>query len=113
MDTLKKTILTLLGLITLLVLLLWQVTGGDYYTKFEVVEEVRVPIDESDPLAGTGFYEDETETKTVTRQVFRLGLLPTSQGLLDKHLFSVLSILLPLWGVGIVLLFAARRRASP
>lgn len=108
----RKTILLILGLITLGLLLLWQATGGDYYTKFEVVEEVEVPIDESDPLAGTGFYENETEIKTVTRREFRLGLLPTPQGLLDKHIISVSSILVPLWGIGAALLFFNRKREA-
>lgn len=91
------TLLIIAAILTAGVIAAWQLTGGDYYTKFEVVEEVEVAIDESDPLAGTGFYGEEPQTKTVTRPTFRLGLLPTAQGLFDKHLLSVSSLLLPVW----------------
>ena len=94
------------------VLLAWQVTGGDYYTKFEVIEQVKAEPDPSDPLAAAGFYEDGMETRTISRREFRLGLLPTPQGLLDKHLLSVLTLILLIWVPAIALSCLIRRRAS-
>lgn len=105
-----KIILVLAALITLATLTTWQMTGGDYYTKFEVVEQVKTPVDQNDPLAAAGFFEGASQTKTVTRQEFHLGLLPTPSGLLDKHALSVASIVSPFWLVAFGLVWWKRRR---
>lgn len=96
---------------TIATLAVWITTGRNYYTKFEVVERVEVSADPDDPLAGTGFYDDEEPGyETVRRGEFHLGLLPTPQGLLDKHAVSVVSILVPAWAVCLVLLWRFGRR---
>jgi len=88
----------------------WVVTGRDAYTKFQVVERSASAVDPSDPLAGTGFYEDETAREQVTvRDAFRLGLLPTPGGLLDKHMLSVSTILAMTWGIWVVAWWLRRR----
>lgn len=92
-------------------LVTWQATGGDWYTKYEVVEQVEVKLDASDPLVAAGFYDGVTSTRTVTRDEFRLGLLPTAAGLLDKHVVSVASINGPLWLLGLGLFWFERRRS--
>ncbi len=106
----KKVVITAF-LISLLVLAVWLITGADYYTKFQVVEQVTVEVDPHDPLAQAGFYDEEGKTETVTRDEFRLGLLPTPQGLFDKHALSVLSIMLPLWIIVLVVFYFERRRS--
>lgn len=105
-----KIILVVATLITLATLITWQMTGGDYYTKFEVIEQIETPVDENDPLAGAGFYEEASQTKTVTRQELHLGLLPTASGLFDKHALSVISIVSPVWLVVFGLVWWRRRR---
>lgn len=104
MKTLRVTILALTLFFTLGAVITWQATGGDYYTKFEVVEQIERLPDADDPLAGTGFYDDEKVVETVTRKDFRFGLLPTPAGLFDKHILSVVSISLPFWilAVGVI-----------
>ena len=101
--------------ITLATLITWVATGRDIYTKFEVVERVTKAVDESDPLAGTGFYEDEAaQEEIVIRDGFRLGLLPAPQGLLDKHMISVISVLGVTWGLWLTIWWVKRsRRAVP
>ncbi|MFH2035046.1 MAG: hypothetical protein ABIJ45_01485 [Candidatus Zixiibacteriota bacterium] len=106
----KKNILIIASIFTLMVLIIWQATGGDYYTKYEVVKEVEEELDSSDPLVAAGFYENSTITKTVTLNEFRFGLLPTPQGLFDKHIISVVTILIPIWGITILYLWFTRRR---
>jgi len=96
--------------VTLASLVTWQATGGDYYTKFEVVEEVESPIDPNDPLAEAGFYDDGVHKETIVKKEFRLGLLPTPQGVFDKHAISVLSIVSPTWGFTLLFFFFAIRR---
>jgi hypothetical protein len=99
--------------ISLATLVTWAVTGWDAYTKFQVVESTRQAIDSSDPLAGTGFYEDETAQEQVqVREQFRLGLLPTPQGLFDKHLLSVTTILFVTWGLWVLSWWLRVRRPS-
>ncbi|KAA0221805.1 hypothetical protein EDS67_28025 [candidate division KSB1 bacterium] len=105
-----KIILVLAALATLVTLITWQMTGGDYYTKFEVVEQVAAPVAPDDPLAVAGFYENAPPTQTVTRPEFHLGLLPTPSGLLDKHALSVVSIVLPVWLIAGSLIW--RRRST-
>lgn len=97
---------------TIAALSVWGATGRHYYTKFEVVEKQQVAIADDDPLAGTGFYDDEA-TETVRRDEFHLGLLPTPQGLFDKHLLSVATILAATWSLWAVFgWWLPRRRAE-
>lgn len=104
-----KAILLTAITVTLLALGLWVATGRDAYTKFEVVEEIKKPVDPNDPLAGTGFYENDTVTEVVRRPEFRFGLLPTPSGIFDKHVFSVATLAGPVWGFALVALFLRRR----
>lgn len=96
--------------ITTGLIVLWQATGGDYYTKYEVVEQVKKEIDPDDPLLLAGFYEDESVVETVRRDQFRFGLLPTPSGILDKHIVSVVSIAGPIWTLTFALMFFHRKR---
>jgi hypothetical protein len=109
MARLTKITFGVAVLITLAALFTWQLTGGDYYTKYEVVEQVEKPLDPNDPLVAAGFYEGSTTMETVARKDFRFGLLPTPSGVLDKHAASVVSVSSPLWLVGLGLLFWNRR----
>lgn len=84
-------------IITVGMIAFWQLTGGDYYTKFEVIEEVKQELDADDPLLAAGFYDDKEMTKTVKKDEFHLGLLPTPSGIFDKHVISVVSVLVPIW----------------
>jgi len=102
--------LLLAAAITLAALLTWQATGGDYYTKFEVVEQVQVDVDPDDPLADAGFYEGETTIETVHRDDFRFGLLPTPNGLFDRNALSVVSVSAPMWVGAIGMAWWSRRR---
>lgn len=102
-------------LVTIGTFALWAATGGDAYTKYEVVE--RVPVEESsdDLFAGTGLNEtsdNEPRFETVTRKEFRFGLFPTPEGLFDKHIVSVASISGPVWAVciGLIVFFRIRRK---
>jgi hypothetical protein len=101
----------LAALVTLATLITWQMTGSDYYTKFEVVEQVETPVDQNDPLAAAGFYEEASQTKTVIRQEFHLELLPTASSLFDKHVLSVVSIVSPVWLVAFGFVWWRRRRS--
>lgn len=96
--------------VTFATIALWQATGGDYYTKFRIVEEVEKEVAQDDPLAEAGFYEDTQPTETVVRDDFRFGLLPTPNKLIDKHLLSVASITMPTWIAAFVILWFVRRR---
>jgi hypothetical protein len=107
-----KKVLIVAALITLATLILWQATGGDYYTKYEVVEQVEKEIDPDDPLAQAGFYDDGPQTETVSQDEFRFGLLPTPSGVLDKHAVSVSSINGPVWVIALVLVWRMRRRQA-
>ena len=89
----------LAAVVTLVTLGVWIVTDLHFYTKFEVVETLEREIDPDDPLAGTGFYDSDTVETTVARPEFHLGLFPTPSGVLDKHAFSVVSILAPIWAL--------------
>lgn len=91
---------------------LWGATGRDAYTKFTVVERVEVPAEEqSDDLFAAAGLEEEGETvyETRRRDEFRFGLLPTPQGLFDKHIFSVATVVVPLWAAGLGLFFLLRQ----
>ena len=96
--------------ITLATVVTWIATDRHSYTKFEVVESVEVAPDIDDPLAGTGFYDKETVEKTVRRPEFHLGLFPTPQSILDKHMLSVAVVLASVWGPFTVLLAWSHRR---
>ncbi|NIP41594.1 MAG: hypothetical protein GWO41_07860 [candidate division Zixibacteria bacterium] len=110
MSKTTKIILVAAIVISGAVLITWQATGGDYYTKYQVVEKVEAEIDPNDPLAQAGFYDEGSVTQTVTRDEFRLGLLPTPSGLIDKHAISVVSILLPIWVIIIIAFWLSRMR---
>jgi hypothetical protein len=98
-------------LVTAVTLGVWIATGRHFYTKFEVVENVESPAETEDPLAGTGFYDDDDAVpRTVRRDEFHLGLLPTPQGVLDKHWLSVASVLGGIWALLLFSGWAARRR---
>lgn len=87
-------------LITIAMLIAWQATGGDAYTKYTVVERVEVEPETNDPLAGTGMFDEgKPRYETTRRDEFRLGLLPTPQGLFDKHVISVASVVGPVWAL--------------
>ena len=88
----------------------WAGTGRHAYTKFQVVEERRVELPKDDPLVQAGFYDDPVKVETVIRDEFHLGLLPTPQGIFDKHLISVLTLVAPLWLLSTGLWWRARRR---
>ena len=105
-----KIILLLAALVSLAALITWRMTGGDYYTKFVVVEQVETPVAKNDPLAVAGFYEETSQTRTVIREEFHLGLLPTASGLLDKHALSVASIVPPVWLAALGLVWWGRHR---
>lgn len=115
---LTRALLILALLITIATLATWLATDRAYYTKFQVVEQVEVEVEADDPLAGTGFFDEAedggpaTEVRTETRDEFRLGLLPTPEGLFDKHMLSVLSLAGPAWALVVVsaLLDWRRRR---
>ena len=115
MTKATKTVILIATVMTLAAVITWLATGRDFYTKYQVVETVEVPIDENDPLAQAGFYDDdEPRTETVTRDEFHLGLIPTPSGLFDKHALSVISIAAPPWGLAALLFVLGwmRRRKS-
>ncbi len=99
---------------TVAALAIWQATGAHPYTKYEDVTREQVRTDVDDPFVEAGFYEGDTVKQTVRKDVFYFGLLPTPQGLFDKHALSVVSAVVPVWlvVVGSVLVrWRARRRA--
>lgn len=103
-------VLSLVGILTLASVVTWQATGGDWYTKYEVVEQVESQADQNDPLVAAGFYDGGTTTKTVTRDEFRFGLLPTPAGVFDKHVFSVASVIGPAWAITFAFIWMERRK---
>lgn len=105
-----RIVFTIAALVTVAALITWQATGGDSYTKFQVVEQVERQLAPDDPLAGTGFYPDDKVVETVTRDEFRLGLIPTPVGLFDKNAISVITIVVPLWVFALVFWWFMRRR---
>ena len=93
-----KPLIAIAGIVTAIAISLWVTTGVHPYTKFEDVVQEEIQIDADDPFAEAGFYdEDETITQVVTKDVFYFGLLPTPQGILDRHALSVVSIIIPVW----------------
>ena len=110
MRRLESSLVVLAAIVTIGAFATWLATGRHYFTKFEVVEKIEVPVAEDDPLAGTGFYDNESVEKTVRRDEFHLGLLPTSQNPFDKHILSVASLVVPIWGLCVAFLWWLRRR---
>jgi hypothetical protein len=106
----NRVIILIAVLISVGTLITWQATGGDYYTKFQLVERIEVPVDPNDPLAQTGFYDDSLMAETVSKDEFRLGLLPTPSRLFDEHILSVASVILPLWTLVVLLILIQRRK---
>ncbi len=105
-----KIVFAIAGIVTVATLITWQATGGDSYTKYQVVEEIERKLDADDPLAGTGMYENDIIKETIKRDEFRLGLIPTPNGLLDKNAVSVATVLAPVWAFAIVFWWFMRRR---
>ena len=108
-----KKLLAIAVAVTLSAVLTWLVTGAHPYTKFEDVLRENVAVDPDDPFAEAGFYEGTTVTRTVKKNVFYFGLLPTPSGLFDPHALSVLSVAAPLWAIagGAGLLWWRHQRA--
>jgi len=101
------------SLVTLASLVLWLATGANPYTKFTVVERVAIEPDPNDPLAGTGFYDEgDTGYTTQTRDSFHFGLIPTPQGVFDKHALSVVSVTAPAWVIALAVVWFFRRRGA-
>jgi len=101
------------SVLTLAATIGWLATDRHHFTKFAVVEEVELAVPEDDPLAETGFYDEGTKTEPVRRKEFHLGLLPTPQGIFDRHAISVLSICGPLWALAAAAFLWRRRRGDP
>ena len=110
MDKLSRMVMSAVAAVTLIAIVTWQATGGDWYTKYQVVEQIEAPADPNDPLAAAGFYEAGTMTTTVTKEEFHLGLLPTPAGLIDKHALSVASVTGPSWVLGLAFVWYQRRK---
>ena len=92
-------------------LITWQLTGAHAYTTYHFNETVQVELDPNDPLVQAGFYgDDKTKDSLVVSEGLHLGLLPTAQGIFDKHVFSVASISGPVWGLALVFWFFQRRK---
>ena len=110
--TMLKLLVTAV-VVTVAALGAWLATGAHPYTKYQDVVREEVSTDEDDPFAEAGFYDGETVTQTVKKDVFYFGLLPTPQGLFDKHALSVVSFVVPVWlvvGAIALLRWRARRR---
>ena len=116
MTPITKKLFVTASAITLAAGILWQATGGDYYTKYEVIEQVPRTVDPDDPFAEAGLYEGGSQMETVRRDEFRFGLLPTPQGVFDKHAVSVVSFVVPAWigtlGVALWTRRKAKRRTN-
>ena len=110
MSKLANVLLAFAVVLSLAATAVWGLTGRHYYTKFQVVERVEVPIDPADPLAAAGFYDDNVREETVRRDEFHLGLLPTPSGIFDKHVVSVATLVGPPWLATAVALWLSRRR---
>ncbi len=113
----SRTMLKLLVIavvLTVAALGMWLATGAHPYTKYQDVTRQQVPTNEDDPFAEAGFYDGDTVTRTVKKNVFYFGLLPTPQGVFDKHALSVVSVVLPVWlivgGISLIRWRARRRR---
>jgi len=112
MNKQSKLALAIVAILTLASVITWQATGGDWYTTYEVVEQVESKADPNDPFVAAGFYEGDATTETITRDEFRFGLLPTPASVFDKHALSVASVTGPLWVLGLGFLFLQRHKAK-
>jgi len=117
MNATAKVLLAVAVVFTAGAMVLWLATGRAGYTTYHVVERVEMEVEEDDPFGEAGFYDDDDEgnpvMRTVERDEFRLGLLPTPEGLFDKHLVSVATIAGPPWMAFIAVLLHGRLRGSP
>ena len=104
-------ILAVAVLLTAGALATWGVTGCHAYTKYEVIEQVPAEADPDDPFADSGFFDEGAEPAldTVRRDEFHLGILPTPQGVFDKHVVSVVTIAAPPWALFGAVFLAGRR----
>ena len=109
-NTRNRKILVVAILVTVAVVVLWQATGGDFYTKYQVIEEIAREVDPNDPFAEAGLYDGAAATETVSRDTFRFGLLPTAAGIVDKHALSVVSLAAPTWLVAFGAIWWTRRK---
>ena len=112
MNKLSKTAIIVVAALTIASVVTWQITGGDWYTKYEIVELVESKPNQEDPLVAAGFYDGSIIIETVRRDEFRLGLLPTPAGIFDKHVLSVTSVAGPLWALLLSVVWYQRRRAK-
>lgn len=110
MSRITKTLVLLSLAVTCVALATWLLTGGDYYTKFEVVEQVERAVEPGDPLSGTGFYDGDTLTTAEVRPSFRFGLLPVPSRLFDKHMLAVVTVVPPFWVLTLGVWWWGRRR---
>ena len=99
MCRIMRNLLVIAVVLTVAALGMWLATGAHPYTKFENVVRENVAADPDDPFTEAGFYEGTTVTRTVKKNVFYFGLLPTPSGLFDPHALSVLSVVGPLWAI--------------
>lgn len=54
MTKLSKVALLVALTVTVAAVVTWQATGGDWYTKYEVVEQIESKLDPNDPLVAAG-----------------------------------------------------------
>ena len=115
MYRIMRNLPALAAVLTVAALITWLATGAHPYTKFQDITQEQVPVDEDDPFAEAGFYDGVTVTKTLKKDVFYFGLLPTPQSLFDKHLLSFVSVVLPAWLIvgGFALVRWRIRRRAP
>lgn len=111
MNKVSRIVIGAVLFLTIASIVTWQATGGDWYTKYVVVEQVESQPDPNDPLVAAGFYDGGSTTQTVARDEFRFGLLPTPAGIFDKHVLSVASVTGPLWALGVGFVFIQWRRS--
>ena len=106
-----KLLFALAIIISFATLITWQLTGGHAYTTYHLNETVQVDLDPDDPLVQAGFYGDQkTKDTVITSTGLHLGLLPTTENIFDKHIFSVATISGPIWGLALVFWFFQRRK---
>jgi hypothetical protein len=79
--------------------------------KYQVTELVQVEVASDDPFAGTGFYDGSEVQQVRTRDEFHLGIFPVPQGIWDKHILSVLTLVGPPWAIFGLAALRNRRRS--
>lgn len=55
MSRFTRLILLAAAVVTIASIVVWLATGGDWYTKYEVVEQIEFKPDPNDPLAAADF----------------------------------------------------------